>query len=42
MDVEFSKIPSKSSGINTIALKKKKESLEFDIEINQKNINTVK
>ncbi|CDW78767.1 UNKNOWN [Stylonychia lemnae] len=42
MDVEFSKIPSKSSGINTISLKKKKEALEFDIEINQKNINTVK
>eukprot|EP00347_Sterkiella_histriomuscorum_P004073 403361847 len=40
LEVEFSKMPTKS--INTIALKKKKETLEFDIEINTKNINTVK
>lgn len=42
MEVEYSKMPTKSTGINTIAAKKKKEQLEFDLEINTKNINTVK
>jgi len=33
-------VPIKS--VNSVALRKKKEELEFDIEVNAKNINTVK
>ena len=40
MEVDYSKIPS--SNINSLALKKKKEDLEFELELNQKNINLVK
>ena len=42
MDVEFSKIPIKGTGVNSMAMKKKKEELEFELDVNAKNINTIK
>ena len=42
MEVEFSRIPTKNMGANSIANKKRKEDLEFEIELNQKNINMIK
>jgi hypothetical protein len=42
LEVEYSKIPPVGSGVNSSALRKRREDLEGDIDMAVRTINTVK